>query len=360
MRARKRRAHAARPVARRRRQHRLGRARRAGAAGGAEPARDPRARGAAAGLRRLRRGLPRDRAVPRVPRPAQGAARRPGRRPHRRVAADRPRGRRHRPRAAAAHAVDLPARGRADPCRARDAAGLDGQRRPAGGGRAVGRAGAAVHPPGLGAGLQPPRRRRWCWPSVACCRVVAYRVMVRIGRLPEESGCCDDAREPRVGVRRVGCIPGGPGRARHSARSSRSGSCSWSPACRPAGARVSTSAWRRTCATRRGRPGCSSRPDAGAAGAGCSCCVRCCATSAAGSSGCSAVRPRSAAGCSVPGCRRTSRGSGPSRSSGARRRSGRLGRRPRCCGSAVAARCCRWCCSWCCAPGAASWPATCG
>ena len=49
------------------------------------------------------------------PRPAQGAAGRPGRRPGRRGAAGRPRGRRRRPRPAAAQPVGLPARRRPHP-----------------------------------------------------------------------------------------------------------------------------------------------------------------------------------------------------------------------------------------------------
>ena len=122
----------------------------------------------------------------RVPRPAQGPAQRPGRRPPRRVPAHRPRGRRQRPRPAAAHPVGLPARGRPHPGRARDPAGLDRQRGPARGGRAVARAGAAVRP-----------ARSPCRPTAgppaslvlavgAVLSLVAYRVMVRIGRLPED------------------------------------------------------------------------------------------------------------------------------------------------------------------------------
>ena len=177
----------ARPVARRRRQHRLGGPGRAGPARGAEPAGDPRAGGAAPGLRGVRRGLPDDRPVPRLPRPAQGAAERPRRRPARRVAADRARGRRQRPRPAAADAVDLPARGQPHPRRARDAPGLDGQRGAARRRRALGRARDALD----------QRRSRiqayasaggasWCSSAGAVVSVVAYRLMLRIGRLPED------------------------------------------------------------------------------------------------------------------------------------------------------------------------------
>ena len=74
--------------------------------------------------------------------------------------ADRPRGGRHRPRPPAAHAVGVPARGRPHPRRARDPAGLDGQRGPAGGRRTVGRARAAVDPaPSRWRPTTPARRR---------------------------------------------------------------------------------------------------------------------------------------------------------------------------------------------------------
>ena len=135
---------AARLVARGRGQPGVGRAGRAVPARGAHPGRGPRARGAAPAVRALRRGLSRDRAVLRVARPPQGRPRRPGRRPDRGVAADGPRRRRHRPRPAAAHPLGVPARGRAHPRRARDAAGVDGQRGPARGRRAVDHPGLAL------------------------------------------------------------------------------------------------------------------------------------------------------------------------------------------------------------------------
>ena len=164
------RGRAARGVARGGRQPGQRRARRAVAAGGADAARRPRAGAAALAVPPVRRGLPGDRPVRREPRPAQGRPGRPGRRPGRRGAADGARGRRHRPRPAAADAVELPARGRPHPRGARDAAGLDGQRRPAGPGRAVGAAAPAVDAARRGAGLQHRRPARSCCSSAAGCR----------------------------------------------------------------------------------------------------------------------------------------------------------------------------------------------
>ena len=165
-----------------------------------QPARrsaDPRA---APAVRSVRRGLPRDRPFPRLPRPAQGAAGRPGRRPDRRVAADRPRGRRLRPRPAAADAVGVPARGRAHPCRARDAAGLDGQRGAARGRGAVDRARAAVLPADVD--LRPTTR-----PAAGVVLAVGGALCPR--RLPADgaasagcrrkSGCCGE-RDALAGV----------------------------------------------------------------------------------------------------------------------------------------------------------------
>ena len=141
---------------------------------------------AAAGLCRVRGGLPHDRALPRLPRPAQGPAQRPGGRPHRRVAADRARGRRQRPRPAAAHAVVVPARGRAHAGRARDATELDGQRRPARGGGARGSFSVCSRST---AARSRPTRSPTGWVVLAVgaglC-LVAYRAMIWIGRLPEE------------------------------------------------------------------------------------------------------------------------------------------------------------------------------
>ncbi len=68
-----------------------------------------------AGVRRVRARLPGHRPVRREPRPAQGPPGRPGRRPRRRGAAGRPRGRRRRARPAAAQPVRLPARRRRAP-----------------------------------------------------------------------------------------------------------------------------------------------------------------------------------------------------------------------------------------------------
>ena len=143
---------AARPLAGGRRQPRVRRPRRAVAAGGADPGGSARPRGAAPAVRPLRRGLPRDRPLLRVPRPAQGRPRRPGRRPHRRVAADGPRGRRQRPRASCS--------ARCRPSCARTPARVPSSR-PA-------RAGPST-PPGL-----PSRRRGSCSP---CCRCVRKRWM---------------------------------------------------------------------------------------------------------------------------------------------------------------------------------------
>ncbi len=90
-------------------------------------------------------------------------------RPAGRGPAHRPRGRRQRPRPAAAHPVGLPARGRPHPWRAGDPAELDGQRRPAGRRRAVDRAGHA------GDSADRPSRRTTarpglsCWPSGRLC-----------------------------------------------------------------------------------------------------------------------------------------------------------------------------------------------
>ena len=145
-----------------------------------------RAGRAAPPVRAVRRGLPGDRPVLRLPRPAQGRARRPGRRPHRRVAADGPR------RSAAATSAGCCA-----PCRRSCAR----TRAP----------GPSSRPARDGPSTRPGSR----WPHRGSCSallslrpeaveaynttaglvvlavggglcLVAYRVMVRIGRLPEE------------------------------------------------------------------------------------------------------------------------------------------------------------------------------
>ena len=176
----------ARAVARCRRQHHLRGAGRSRPARGVEPAGDPRTRGAAAGLPRLRRGLPVERAVPRLPRPPQGPAERPGRGPARRVTAHRAGGRGQRPRPAAAHPVDVPARGQPHPLRARDAPGLDGERRAARGRGAVDRARPCCAPVRSRSG--PTRAPTGTLVLVvgAVVSVAAYRIMLFIGRLPED------------------------------------------------------------------------------------------------------------------------------------------------------------------------------
>ena len=135
-----------------------------------------------------------DRALRRLPRPAQGRPRRPGRRPGRRVAADGPRGRRQRPRPAAAHAVGVPARGRPHPSRARDPAVLDGQRGSAGRGRPVAGARRCCR--------YGPRRSRRTTPRPASSCSLSARALRR--RLPRHGahraaadrgdGCCDERR----------------------------------------------------------------------------------------------------------------------------------------------------------------------
>src|SRR5690606_39213223 len=125
----------------------------------ADRARRARSRAVARRVRAVRAPLPRQRPVRRVDRPAQGAVGRPGRRPPRRGAADHAGGRRHRPRAAAPHAVAVPPRRPPRPRRARGAAVVDGQRRPARGRGAVARARDARHPLDDDPGLQLARRR---------------------------------------------------------------------------------------------------------------------------------------------------------------------------------------------------------
>ncbi len=149
-------------------------------------ARHARAGGAAPAVPGVRRRLPRERPVRRLPRPAQGAARRPGRRPPRRERCGSP------ARSAAATSATCCARCRAS-C-ARTPAPAPSSR--------PGRAGRST-PPGW-----PWPRRGSCSPCCrrapsrsrptpapparACCSSaapspsLAYRVMLRIGRLPED------------------------------------------------------------------------------------------------------------------------------------------------------------------------------
>ena len=198
-------------------------------------ARAPRARAAARAVPGVRRRLPGDRPVRREPRPAQGAARRPGRRPGRRGAADRPRGRRRRAGQPAAQPVRLPARGRAHPLRAGVAPGLDRQRRPAGGRRAVARAAAAVLPARGDRPLRLARPASWCWPSVRGCASSPTARWSGSGGCPTSGGCC---REPDdVGsAARGGCRPrpgagGDPACSRCDVRCSACGCCPTSATC---------------------------------------------------------------------------------------------------------------------------------
>ena len=216
--------------------------------GGAVAARGPRPAGragpgaAAPGLPRVRRGLPGERPLRRLVVAAQGPARRPGRRPARGGVAHHPRGRRVRPRAAAADAVDVPARGRADPGRARGAPVVDGERRPARRRGAVARPGAARDEGGRrravqrGGGRRRPRLRGrglGRWRTGSCCASAGS---------PRRSGCCDERRGPRGAARRgrragagagrhvrAAVAPGGPRRpsgalpARHAALAAAAG-----------------------------------------------------------------------------------------------------------------------------------------
>ena len=81
---------------------------------------------------------------------------------------------------------ELPARGRAHPCRAGDPSGLDRQRRSPGGRGALGGPGHDVH------SSSESLRAYSSAAGVAVLAIggavclVAYRLMVRIGRLPEE------------------------------------------------------------------------------------------------------------------------------------------------------------------------------
>ena len=210
--------------------------------------------GAAPGVRRVRRGLPGDRTVPGLPDRLKDRLSRPRRRPARRVAADRARGRRHRPRPAAAHPVDVPARGRPHPRRAGD---------PTGAGRST--------PPGsrwLPRGWSSPCSR----PGLSRCRptapgsewlvlaVGARRDRRRLprswcgsGGCPRTSGCCDEWRPVAVARRR------------------RRGWCSgsvllllWRGAAVASAHRARRTRARPTCGTPRARPACSPRPRAGA------------------------------------------------------------------------------------------------
>ena len=121
-----------------------------------------------------------------MPGPAQGAACRTGGRPNRRVAAHRSRGRRLRSRSAAAHAVVVPARGRSDQRRSSRPARLDGQCRAAGRRRAVAGARHArrLRPEAVDAYDSAAGVVVLAVGGVVC--FVAYRAMLRIGKLPEE------------------------------------------------------------------------------------------------------------------------------------------------------------------------------
>ena len=205
-----------------------------------------RSRGAAAGVCRVRGGLPRVRTVPRVPRPAQGPAGRPGGRPAGRVAADRSRGGRLRPGPGAAHPVQLPARGRPHPRRAGDATGLDGERGPPGRRGALGGPGDDVHPAGVAARLQ---LGRGCGDPRASAAGYAWSPIgswCGSAGCPRKNGCCGD----RVVL--AGC----PTRA-HAGDRHTPGRCE---GCRRAVALVWRSGWPLTCATLRHRRGCSRRP----------------------------------------------------------------------------------------------------
>ena len=177
---------AARPVARGRRQPCFGGTRGAVAARGADAGRHAWAGRAACAVPAVRRGLPRDRPVLRVPRPAQGRARRPGRRPHRRVAAD------GAARSAAPTSAGCCARCRRSCVRTPAPAPSS---RPGRAGRSTRRGWPSPRrgscSPCCRCGRRPSRPTTpppaWsCSPSAAALCLVAYRVMLRIGRLPEE------------------------------------------------------------------------------------------------------------------------------------------------------------------------------
>ena len=248
--------------------------------------------------------------------------------------ADRPRGGRHRPRPPAAHAVGLPARGRPHPRRARDATGLDGQRGPA---------------------RRAPHRgscSRCCRPAPSRCRPTA--------RPPASPswlvGAAVTARRlPADGADR----PAARGRAGAAMSGSRGGASGWSwlgalvgavvglglllvivglPVSPTAGPRRAGSC--RTCATRPRPSRLLDRTDVRRSPVSLALLrPRSCPTWPGWSSGSSAARRRCAAGSCAPGCRRTSTGSAPSRSSGAlsARSSGSSSACSRCC-SAVRRR----------------------
>ena len=259
------------------------------AAGGADPARAPRAGAAARAVPGVRRRLPGHRPVRRQPRPAQGAALRPGRRPGRRGPADRPRGRWRRAGQPAAQPVGLPARGRAHPVRAGVAAGLDRQRRAARGRGAVAGAADALLPArgdralrvtGRRGGARGRRRRcassptaRWsgsagCRPSGGCCRDA--------GGVGRAAGRGRRARPGAGGHPRAGAAPTAARRAGAALRP------------RPAAGRRGRWPRRRAAGAVPGavRPGARRRRRDSW-------------------SGCSAATPPSAGGSSAPGCRLT-------------------------------------------------------
>ena len=175
---------------------------------------------------------------------------------------------------------------------------------------------------------------------------------------PRTSGCCDDAREPALGVRRVGAarlVVAGGGTRRGLAL----GVClvvAGLPASRRPGLESALAPYLRD-APRPSRLLARCGPDAGAAGL-VQLVGRCCADLGRGVErllgGAASVRRRlQRAGLppDVEGFRAeqvvwgivAGLGAPPS---------------PRCCGPVAAAPWCRWCCSWCVRPAAGSWPAT--
>ena len=133
----------------------------------------------------VRRRLPGDRQVRRVARPAEATAGASHRRPGVRVAATGPRGRRHRPRPTAQHTVRFPPRRRPHPDRTARPPVVERQRRPARRRRALAGAAVSGYPPETLAAYDSPTGLI-VLVSGAALSVVAYRVMVRIGRLPDE------------------------------------------------------------------------------------------------------------------------------------------------------------------------------
>jgi hypothetical protein len=155
------------------------------AAGGDQPAGRAGTGAAAAGLRPLRRGLPRHRQIPALPGRAQGHPGRPGRRPDRGVGAGRAGRGRGRPGPVDAHPVRLPAGGRPGPGGAGESAELDRQRRPARRGSPWIVLGLLCLNPAAVAAYDSTAGTVVLAGGAAAC-VAAYRAMLRIGRLPAE------------------------------------------------------------------------------------------------------------------------------------------------------------------------------